>query len=141
MNSGQRINLRLRPPGDTSNFYDYEQLVLVMLHEVRLKYHAVNAQLTHNVHGPHDAKFYKLLGELEEEFYDLKRKGYEGEGFHSAGHHLQGLRVNEYEGRRKGLAAAEKRLQTQKAMGKGGVLGGSVRNQGKTMREIVAEVR
>jgi hypothetical protein len=33
-------------------------------------------QLTHNVYGPHDAKFYKLLGELEEEYYELKRKGY-----------------------------------------------------------------
>ena len=92
------------------------------------------------MHGPHDASFYKLLGELEEEYYDLKRKGYEGEGFHSAGNRLNGMRVNEYEGRRKGLAAAEKRLAQQKAMGRGGVLGGSSRTAGKTMREIVAEV-
>ena len=34
MNAGQRINLRLRPPGDHSTFYEFEQLVLVMLHEV-----------------------------------------------------------------------------------------------------------
>jgi hypothetical protein len=38
-------------------------------------------QLTHNVYGPHDAKFYKLLGELEEEYYELKRKGYSGKYF------------------------------------------------------------
>jgi len=37
-----------------------------------------NAQLTHIEHGPHDASFYKLLAELEEEFYELKRKGYSG---------------------------------------------------------------
>jgi hypothetical protein len=90
------------------------------------------------VHGPHDASFYKLLAELEEEYYDLKRKGYSGEGFHSDGNRLQGLRLNEYEGRKKGLAAAEKRLQQQRVMGRGGVLGGS-KVAGKTMREIVAE--
>lgn len=36
MNAGQRINLRLRPPGDMDTFYEYDQLVLVMLHEVSL---------------------------------------------------------------------------------------------------------
>ncbi|CAK9780722.1 WLM-domain-containing protein [Cutaneotrichosporon oleaginosum] len=127
INRGQRINLRLRPPDNPSGFYDLEQLVLVMLHE-----------LTHIVHGPHDASFYKSLAELEEEYYDLRRKGYTGEGFHSDGNRLQGMRVNEYEGRRKGLAAAEKRLQQQRVMGRGGVLGGS-RTAGKSMREIVAE--
>lgn len=34
MNHGQRINLRLRPPGAETTFYEYDQLVLVMLHEV-----------------------------------------------------------------------------------------------------------
>lgn len=125
---GQRINLRLRPPGAESTFYEYDQLVLVMLHE-----------LTHNVHGPHDAKFYALLAELEEEYYALKRKGYEGEGFHGRGSHLQGLRVSEYEGRKKGLLAAQKRLDTQVRVGKGGVLGGAAAGRGKTMREVVAE--
>lgn len=33
-NSGQKINLRLRPPGSPASFYEYDQLVLVMLHEV-----------------------------------------------------------------------------------------------------------
>ncbi|EIW73578.1 hypothetical protein TREMEDRAFT_59752 [Tremella mesenterica DSM 1558] len=126
-NKGERINLRLRPPGSPSSFYEFDQLVLVMLHE-----------LTHNEFGPHDASFYKLLGELEEEFYELKRKGYTGEGFHSSGHHLSGLRVNEYQGRLKGLTAAQKRLDTQRRIGKGGVLGGS-RVLGKSMKEIMAE--
>ncbi|KAK8858439.1 hypothetical protein IAR55_002666 [Kwoniella newhampshirensis] len=127
MNAGQRINLRLRPPGAESTFYDYEQLVLVMLHE-----------LTHIEHGPHDAKFYKLLAELEEEFYELKRRGYSGEGFHGTGHHLQGIKVNEYEGKVRGLAAAEKRLATARVIGKGGVLGGGNRD-GRSMKEIIAE--
>lgn len=35
-------------------------------------------QLTHNEIGPHNPSFYKLLGELEEEYYELKRKGYTG---------------------------------------------------------------
>jgi hypothetical protein len=34
---GQRINLRLRPPGSPDGFYEYDQLVLVMLHEVGLR--------------------------------------------------------------------------------------------------------
>ncbi|WRT67620.1 uncharacterized protein IL334_004592 [Kwoniella shivajii] len=125
--SGHRINLRLRPPGAENSFYEYDQLVLVMLHE-----------LTHNTHGPHDAKFYKLLGELEEEYYDLKRKGYSGEGFHSEGNHLSGLRVSEYEGKAKGLAAAQKRLNQQRLIGRGGVLGGQA-VQGKSMKELIVE--
>lgn len=47
--------------------------------------------------------------------------------------------MNEYEGKKRGLAAAEKRLARQRVMGRGGVLGGS-KVTGKTMREIVAEV-
>src|SRR4051794_13036002 len=34
MNRGTKIFLRLRPPGALDTFYDTEQLVLVMLHEV-----------------------------------------------------------------------------------------------------------
>ncbi|ORX40250.1 WLM domain-domain-containing protein [Kockovaella imperatae] len=127
MNAGQRINLRLRPPGNTSTFYEYDQLVLVMLHE-----------LTHIQHGPHDASFYKLLAEIEEEFYELKRKGYSGEGFHGNGNHLSGLKVPEHMGKARGLAAAQKRLDTQRKMGKGGVLGGAS-VAGKSMKEVLAE--
>lgn len=39
---------------------------------------SLKRQLVHNEIGPHNAAFYKLLSELEEEFYDLKRKGYSG---------------------------------------------------------------
>ncbi|ODN95233.1 elongation factor 3 [Cryptococcus wingfieldii CBS 7118] len=126
-NRGQRINLRLRPPGAEDTFYEYDQLVLVMLHE-----------LTHIVHGPHAAPFYTLLKELEEEYYALKTKGYSGDGFHSDGHHLGAVRRNEYDGKKKGLAAAEERLGRAKLLGKGGKLGGSG-SAGKSMKELVAE--
>lgn len=96
-------------------------------------------KLAHIVHGPHGPPFYKLLSELEEEYYDLKRKGYTGEGFHSDGHRLQGSRLNEFQGRRRGLAAAEKRLAQQRMIGRGGVLGGTMAT-GKSMREAVAQV-
>lgn len=51
--AGQEIRIRLRKPGRESEFLPYEALVGTMLHE-----------LTHNEHGPHDAKFYKLLDEI-----------------------------------------------------------------------------
>ena len=35
MNGGQKIFLRLRPARADDTFYDTEQVVLVMLHEVR----------------------------------------------------------------------------------------------------------
>lgn len=132
MNGGQKILLRLRPHAAQETFYDQEQLVLVMLHE-----------LTHNVHGPHDASFYKLLGELEEEWYELKRTGYSGEGFLGNGTRVGGgLGVPQHIGRIKGLEAAEKRRQKGVIMGTGGRLGGEGRPPAgkKSMREVLADV-
>lgn len=97
-----------------------------------------------------------MLAELEEEFYELKRKGYSGklrfgivtlpladplvgEGFHGEGNHLPGIKLNEYEGRARGLQAAQKRFDVQKTLGKGGVLGGS-NVKGRSMKEVLAEV-
>lgn len=45
-------------------------------------------QLTHNVHGPHDQTFYNFLSRLQEEYYELKRTGYAGEGFFTQGRRL-----------------------------------------------------
>ncbi|KAJ9120615.1 hypothetical protein QFC22_002544 [Naganishia vaughanmartiniae] len=132
VNKGSKILLRLRPPQAPDTFYEVEQLVLVMLHE-----------LTHNVYSPHDASFYKLLGELEEEWYALKRKGYSGEGFHSNGARLGGYHsVPEHIGRIKALEAAEKRRVKSTLMGKGGRLGGAaVAGEGvrKSPREMAVE--
>lgn len=67
-NRGAKILLRLRPNHAPDTFLDLEQIVGTMLHE-----------LTHNVFGPHDAKFYELLGKLEGEYDELRRKGFTGE--------------------------------------------------------------
>lgn len=57
VNKGQKILIRLRPPYAEHAFYPMSDLVGTMLHE-----------LAHNVHGPHDAKFYAFLDELRTRF-------------------------------------------------------------------------
>ncbi|KAF8588279.1 WLM-domain-containing protein [Ramaria rubella] len=131
VNGGEKIFLRLRPPWAPDTFYDEEQLVLVMLHE-----------LTHNVHGPHDSQFYALLSKLEQEYEDLKRSGYAGEGFHSVGARL-GVGVSHNISPRlakiKALEAAEKRRKAAGVMGGGGRLGGRSVERKRTPRELAAE--
>jgi hypothetical protein len=51
----QRILVRLRHASDDSRFIDFNSVLGTMLHEI-----------THNIHGPHNAAFYKLLDELWE---------------------------------------------------------------------------
>jgi len=53
-NRGEVVYVRLRPADDESTFLEFDDLVGTMLHE-----------LTHNVFGPHDDKFYKLLEEIK----------------------------------------------------------------------------
>jgi hypothetical protein len=62
-----------------------------------------------------------------------------GEGFHGTGNHVAGIKLDEYAGRARGLAAAQKRLDTQKVIGRGGVLGGAGTG-GRTMKEVLADV-
>ena len=47
------IRLRLREPHDEARFLAYDCVLGTMLHE-----------LAHNIRGPHDTQFYKLLDEL-----------------------------------------------------------------------------
>ena len=47
------IRVRLRAAGRVSDFLPYESVLGTMLHE-----------LAHNIVGPHDASFYKLLDDL-----------------------------------------------------------------------------
>jgi predicted metal-dependent hydrolase len=54
LNHGQRVRLKLRNPA--GGWYDYQHVVLVMLHE-----------LVHNDIGPHNKAFFKLLDEITEE--------------------------------------------------------------------------
>ncbi|KAG9004412.1 hypothetical protein FRB90_010907 [Tulasnella sp. 427] len=131
INGGQKICLRLRPHFDKGAFLRLEDIVGTMLHE-----------LTHNVHGPHDQKFYQFLSKLEDEFDALQRSGYAGEGFFSNGTRLgQGVshNVSPQVGRERALAAAEKRRQVAVVMNAGNRrLGGGAR-EGKSMRQLAAE--
>ncbi|TFY65780.1 hypothetical protein EVG20_g5306 [Dentipellis fragilis] len=131
VNGGQKILLRLRPAGAPDTFYPEEDLMGTMLHE-----------LTHNVHGPHDDKFYKFLAELEEEYEALQRSGYAGEGFHSKGNRL-GQNVSHdlppHLARQRALEAAEKRRKIGAVLGSGGRLGGgSLARSGLSPRQLAA---
>lgn len=66
------IRLRLRHASGgaaSAHFLSYESVLGTMLHE-----------LTHNVHGPHNASFYKLLEEVTTECEDLIARGVSGSG-------------------------------------------------------------
>ncbi|KAK4369532.1 hypothetical protein RND71_013324 [Anisodus tanguticus] len=79
---GIHVKLRLRRPNRDEEFYPYNEVLDTMLHE-----------LCHNVHGPHNASFYKLWDELRKECEDLITKGISGtgEGFDLHGRRLGGL--------------------------------------------------
>jgi hypothetical protein len=129
---GQKILVRLRPAHSPDSFFPEEDVVQTMLHE-----------LTHNVHGPHDDKFYKYLGGLQDEYDALQRSGYAGEGFFSEGRRL-GTNLSHnlppHMARMKALEAAEKRAHTSRVLGAGGRLGGSGsrRQTGLSPRELAA---
>eukprot|EP01018_Ginkgo_biloba_P002203 Gb_36327 [translate_table: standard] len=101
---GAEIKIRLRRPNRESEFFPYEDLLGTMLHE-----------LTHNEHGPHDAKFYKLLDEITKECEELMAKGISGtgQGFDVPGRRLGGFSHNPPLSslRQSALTAAEKRAR------------------------------
>ncbi|KAF8204422.1 WLM domain-containing protein [Mycena galopus ATCC 62051] len=98
-------------------------------------------ELTHNVHGPHDEKFYKFLSGLQDEYDALQRSGYAGEGFFSKGERV-GAGVSHdlppHLARAKALEAAEKRRKTGLLVGNGGRLGGRINATNLTPRELAA---
>lgn len=65
----KEIRIRLRYHHSPSSFYPYEDILGTMLHEI-----------THNVQGPHDAKFYSILDELTKECEEFMAKGVTGTG-------------------------------------------------------------
>ncbi|KAG8695858.1 hypothetical protein FRC09_008883 [Ceratobasidium sp. 395] len=108
-------------------------------------------ELTHNVHGPHDEKFYSFLNKLEDEYHALVTGGWRGTGFFAPGDKLgsrnTGLRGTEgafsrfdTTGKRKAIEAAEARRRVE-ALGSGGRLGGPrvASQSGKTRQELAAE--
>ncbi|KAJ7960917.1 DNA-dependent metalloprotease WSS1-like [Quillaja saponaria] len=102
--AGVHVKLRLRRPNRDWDFYPFEEVLDTMLHE-----------LCHNVHGPHNANFYKLWDELREECAELMAKGVSGTG---GGFDLPGRRLGGFSHqpptsslRQTALAAAEKRVR------------------------------
>lgn len=150
---GEKILIRLRYAGSPDAFLPQEDAVGTMLHEVcyvdplDMPIHGLMPlfQLTHNVHGPHDDQFYKFLSGLQEEYDNLRRSGYAGEGFFSAGKRL-GENVSHnvplHVARQKALEAAEKRRNISRILnGSGRRLGGLGSNTtGLTPRQMAARV-
>ncbi|KAG8526966.1 uncharacterized protein KY384_008395 [Bacidia gigantensis] len=126
INKGERICLRLRHAGDERQFMPIEQVTDTMLHE-----------LCHIVHGPHDEHFHNLWNQLRDEYENLIRKGYTGEGFLSTGHKLGGGRIPMHEARRRARAAAEKRQVL--SAGSGQKLGGAPVRRGQDIRKVIAD--
>ncbi|KIX01759.1 uncharacterized protein Z518_09486 [Rhinocladiella mackenziei CBS 650.93] len=125
INRGEKICLRLRYPGDDTQFLPFENVVDTMLHE-----------LAHIVHGPHDQAFNVLWDKLRDEHEALARKGYTGEGFLGKGNVLGGKRIPMSEIKRQARAAAERRRDLTK--GSGQKLGGQGILRGQNAREIIA---
>lgn len=125
---GRKICLRLRHPGDRTQFLPIESVVDTMLHE-----------LAHIVQGPHDAKFHALWDQLRDEHQGLLLKGYTGEGFLSEGRRLGGARMPPREARRLAREAAEKRRVQPTGTGGGKRLGGAAPRPGEDIRRVIAD--
>ncbi|KAJ4485675.1 WLM domain-containing protein [Lentinula aciculospora] len=129
VNMGQKILVRLRPHHSPDSFLPEEDVVQTVLHE-----------LTHNVHGPHDEKFYKFLSELQQEYDTLQRTGYSGEGFFSKGKRL-GTNISHnvpaHLSRVQAAAAAEKRRELSQTLGGSGrrLGGGDTGERALSLRE------
>lgn len=78
---GAEIKLRLRKQNREWDFFPFENILDTMLHE-----------LCHNVHGPHNGEFYKLLDEIRAELMEHMAKGTGGsfQGYNTPGRQLGG---------------------------------------------------
>ncbi|XP_048130448.1 DNA-dependent metalloprotease WSS1-like isoform X2 [Rhodamnia argentea] len=99
---GAHVKLRLRRPNRDDLFYPYDQVLDTVL-----------LKLCHDVHGPHDAKFYKLWDELRKECEELMANGMTGtgQGFDLPGRRLGGFSKKPHisQLRQTAWAAAERR--------------------------------
>jgi DNA-dependent metalloprotease WSS1 len=149
---GRKICIRLRPHYDEGRFFDFNDLIGTMLHEyamyiiyIYLFTFSFNKiylfRLTHIEIGPHDARFYKLLDELNDEYDVLLIKGFSDEGFFGNGYRLgQGIshNVSPALARQKALEEAEKRRKIEGLMTKGGRRLGGGDGYGLPLRELAA---
>ncbi|KAG2434866.1 hypothetical protein HXX76_007749 [Chlamydomonas incerta] len=113
----REVKVRLRPARDPESFLPYESVLHTMLHE-----------LVHNVRGPHDKVFYKLLDEVTAECEELMAKGVGGTGVGFDGpscgrlgsHNFIPLHNPHHANLRDvALRAAEERAKRQRLMPKG----------------------
>lgn len=117
VNKGMKIMLRLRNPEDEFQFLPRESIMGTMLHE-----------LTHNMLGPHDNKFYKKLDELSGRQWTIEQQGL-FDTFLGNGRRLGGKPMKDRElmrrqrnqvirsrGRKLGSSTGEERRRTPKAM-------------------------
>ncbi|PHH78473.1 hypothetical protein CDD80_6816 [Ophiocordyceps camponoti-rufipedis] len=130
VNGGSKICLRLRYPGDRTQFMPMENVTDTMLHE-----------LCHIVHGPHNQQFHTLWDQLRDELQGLMMKGYTGEGFLSQGRRLGGARIPEHEARRLAREAAERRRRQFQpaAAAPGRRLGGTAPRHGDDIRSVIVD--
>lgn len=121
-------------------FIDEESITETMLHE-----------LAHNVRGPHDDEFFRILDGLTMEWYDLRFKERFGpaggsnagatEAFQSRGAKLGEGNVHPRDARARAADMAEKRWRLQQSGGlnQRQTLGGSSRAAGKSKAQLAAE--
>lgn len=129
VNRGSKICVRLRYPGDKTQFMPFESVLDTFLHE-----------LSHNVHGPHDEKFHVLWDQLRSELEDLIRKGYTGEGFLGRGQILGGRQIPLHERQRRWREAQDRRNREDqnRIMKSGRRLGGNVASPRDDIRAVIA---
>lgn len=129
INHGHKICVRLRYSHHPATFLPIEQCVDTMLHE-----------LSHIVHGPHDAKFHALWDELRTEHETLLMRGFTGEGFLTRGHRLGGAMPPPDEMRRLARQNAENSRQNDKTRSSAGGfrLGGKRIPPGQDARRVIA---
>ena len=99
--------------------------------------------MTHNVHGPHDSKFYKFLEDLEVEYAELRSTGYSGEGFFGNGKRLgteTSHNLPPHLARAKAIEAAEKRRKLHTISGGGARKLGGKLPKGLNPRDLAAQV-
>lgn len=116
-NHGEKIEIRLRSPSNRDKFLSYESILGTLLHE-----------LAHIEVGPHNAQFYKLLDELQDECDTLIARG---STLSSFGNGSGGTRLShgqappKHLAKERAIAAANRRQKINQLMPKGGrVLGG-----------------
>lgn len=100
-------------------------------------------ELCHNRYSDHDERFYAFFEELNQEFDQERKNGWQGEGFHAPGSRVGGdRRLTVQEAKCKAVEQAERRKRTSLLLGRGGRLGGLTPPSGnRNARELAAEVR